>query len=81
MALSSVLGAVLEENLVLGPLLGRVVGFREDVVVLLDDVGSWFRRAGGLPRGRPLLVVVVGGGFGFAIWWSGPSLFSSVSVA
>ena len=80
MALSSVLGVVLEENLVLGPSLGCVVGCREDVVVPLDDEGSWFRRPGGLPRGRPLLLVVVGGGFRFVIWLSGSALHSCCSV-
>ena len=63
MALSCTLCVALVETLVLGPLLRRVVGFLEDVMVPLEDVGSWFWRPGGLPLGRPLMLGVLGGGF------------------
>ena len=73
------MGGALVETLVLGPLLGRVVGSLEDVVVLLEEVVCWFLRPGDLPRGRPLLLPLLGcagNRFGSGLWVS-PSLLAS----
>ena len=53
------------ENFVLGPLLGLIGGFLDDVVPLLEQVVRLFLRPGGLPRVLPRLLLVdgdIGGG-------------------
>ena len=49
------------ENLVLGPLLGLIGGFLDDVVLLLEEVVRVFLQPGGLPRVLPRSLLVDGG--------------------